>query len=354
MNSSPLFREGLNLFHKKRISYLSSLFSIFLILLLMLSACASTEDVGRVQYELYDLEKEVKDLKSRSSTIEREIPKGQKELEGAKSSQEATARSVSNLFIKTQDLSNEIRDVTGRIEEMQYSYEQNRKDDTEKMDMMAAEQSRLESMLEDIRSKLDGLKSDIKKVSSDTASLRSDMSMLRSEMEEIRSEQEFLGEKITTPTGARRIPPPKKGSKNAAVQTAKTIEEQEKVDVKEAYNTAYGLYEAGNFKDAREKFDSVLQDFKENEYSDNARFWIGECHFKEGMYDDAILAFEELFEKNPDSDKISSAKLKQGLAFYELGDPETGEHILKSLINLFPDSKDALTAKKKLGIASTF
>ncbi len=40
--------------------------------------------------------------------------------------------------------------------------------------------------------------------------------------------------------------------------------------------------------------------------------------------------------------------MKQGLAFYELNDPETGKIILEKVITDFPDSEQAGIARKKL------
>ncbi len=78
-------------------------------------------------------------------------------------------------------------------------------------------------------------------------------------------------------------------------------------------------------------------DYSKNEYSDNARFWIAESYYKDGNYEDAILAYEELFKKNPGSDKESGAMLKQGLAFYALKDRKTGKIILEKLMDKYPD-----------------
>ena len=84
----------------------------------------------------------------------------------------------------------------------------------------------------------------------------------------------------------------------------------------------------------------MLNNYPDSEYSDNARFWIAESYY-EGNYEDAILAYEELFKKNPQSDKIAGAMLKQGSAFYELNDKKTGNIVLEKLIEKFPDSEQA-------------
>ncbi|MFZ2197353.1 MAG: tetratricopeptide repeat protein, partial [Thermodesulfovibrionales bacterium] len=77
-------------------------------------------------------------------------------------------------------------------------------------------------------------------------------------------------------------------------------------------------------------------------------FWIAETYYAEKNYEDAILTYEALLKKFPDSKKTSSALLKQAYSFIEIGDAKTGRIILKKLVEKYPDSKDAELARKKL------
>jgi tol-pal system protein YbgF len=120
----------------------------------------------------------------------------------------------------------------------------------------------------------------------------------------------------------------------------------QKTKIKDIYLDAYQALKEGRTGEARGKFKSLLNDYSENEYSDNARFWIGESYYKDGSYEDAILAYEELFKKNADSDKVPGAMLKQGLAFYALKEKKTGQLILEKLIEKFPDSEQQLILEK--------
>ena len=111
---------------------------------------------------------------------------------------------------------------------------------------------------------------------------------------------------------------------------------------------AYQTYKEGKTEESRNQFMAVLEQYPENEYSDNARFWIAESYYKEGSYEDAILAYHELQKKNPGSDKVPGAMLKQGLAFFALKDKKNGTLFLEKLIDKYPDSEQARLAKKKL------
>ncbi len=272
--------------------------------LFFLSACASTEDVGRLQWDLNELKTDVKDVKQKSQTFERMRP-GQEEqlnkrLIGLENEQKATSSAVSDLLIKVQSLTTDVHVLTGRFEET--------RDFSEKNSKILAETK-------------DSLK----------------------ELE------------ITVNALKEKFPKSEETQSPAEKQKPEEVEKEKKLpekDVKDLYMEAFKVYKANDFEDAREKFQTILKDYPENEYSDNSRFWIAESYYKEKNYEEAILAYEELLKKNTKSDKVPGAMLKQGLAFYELKDKKTGKIVLEKLIEKFPDSEEAKIAKQKLASAS--
>jgi tol-pal system protein YbgF len=82
--------------------------------------------------------------------------------------------------------------------------------------------------------------------------------------------------------------------------------------------------------------------------ADNAQFWLGECYYAEKSYGEAIAAYEKTIKEHPKSDKVSSAMLKQGMAFLELGDNTAGKILLKKVVKEYPHSNQAKIAKSKL------
>ena len=258
------------------------------------AACATPEDVGKVQWEMNELKADVKDIKQRSQALERQKP-GQdeqlnKRLSGLENEQKATSNAVSDLLIKVQSLTTELKVLTGRFEESRYFSEKSSKELVEGKDTLIAKVKELEVTVNNLNKKL------------------------------------------------------------ADLETTKVPAEKQKPaeEVKDFYMEAYKAYKANDFEGAREKFKTILKNYPESEYSDNSRFWIAESYYKEKNYEDAILAYEELIKKNSRSDKIPGAMLKQGLAFYELNDKKTGKIVLEKLIEKFPDSEEAQVAKQKL------
>ncbi|MDI7259147.1 MAG: tol-pal system protein YbgF, partial [Thermodesulfobacteriota bacterium] len=114
------------------------------------------------------------------------------------------------------------------------------------------------------------------------------------------------------------------------------------------YKDAYETFQRGGMEGARKKFEAFLKQYPNMELSDNAQFWIGETYYQKKDFERAILEYEKAIVKYPEGDKVSSALLKQGLAFLELGDKTHARNLLKRVIDRFPQTKQAEIAKKKL------
>lgn len=277
---------------------LKKIISCFFILI-FIAGCATSDDVGRVQWEINDLRSEIRAIKEKTESINAGLP-GEKAIIELEESQKATSRSVADMFMKTQELSKEIQRITGRLEEVQNSSGKSMKDS----EQITSEVNRIKILIEEMEKRLSKLE--------------------------------------TSPVFSKAGT----GEESKAAQAEE--KKQAVPDAKDAYLSAYESYKAGKTKEAREAFTTMLKDYPENEYSDNARFWIAESYYKDEDYEEAILTYEEIFKKNPESEKIPGAMLKQGLAFYALKDAKTGKLILERLIERFPDSEETKSAKKKL------
>ncbi len=281
----------------------------------IISGCASTDDVGRIRWELNALKSDINKIKKTSQSMETEIPGQKKQVDSKMSEldekQKSTAKTVSDLLIEVQKLTSEFQALNGRFEEARYVSEKSSAELLDSKEKLSAKVKELELAIAGLEKKL--AESAAREAAITTA-----------------KEAEKAKEEVKEPE--------KTGGKEAQI-----------ADVKDIYMSAYKLYKAGRAAEAREQFAAMLINYPDNEYSDNARFWIAESFYEEKSYEDAILAYEELFKKNPQSDKIPAAMLKQGSAFYELNDKKTGNIVLEKLVEKFPDSEQSKLALKKMG-----
>jgi tol-pal system protein YbgF len=132
------------------------------------------------------------------------------------------------------------------------------------------------------------------------------------------------------------------GEQPAQTPAAQTLTEQE------VYDLARKAYDAGNMDEARQGFADLLKQYPDSQHADNAQFWIGETYYREKWFEKAILEYQKVIEKYPKGNKVPASRLKQGLAFSNLGDNTNARLILKELIKKHPQSNEAKIAEKKL------
>jgi tol-pal system protein YbgF len=116
----------------------------------------------------------------------------------------------------------------------------------------------------------------------------------------------------------------------------------------ELYRTAYEDYMRGNYDLAAQGFEEYLRRFPDTELSDNAVYWIGECHAAQDEVDEALTAFSRVLDEYPTSDKAAAAQLKKGLLYLDQGDQGQGVVHLQYVVYEHPGTKEADLAREKL------
>jgi len=119
-------------------------------------------------------------------------------------------------------------------------------------------------------------------------------------------------------------------------------------DPQALYQTAYSDYLRRNFDLAIAGFRQYLDTYPETDLADNAAYWIGECYFSQGKFQQAIKEFDGVVARYPHSDKLASAWLKKGYAYIELGQRKEGVAQLQTVLKDFPHSDEANLARQRL------
>jgi tol-pal system protein YbgF len=118
---------------------------------------------------------------------------------------------------------------------------------------------------------------------------------------------------------------------------------------------------------ARRLYDRVMEEYRQRDYraalagfqfflaihgksslAPSARYWLGECQYRLGRYEDAMNTFSELVSYYPVSPKITATTLKIGLTYGKLGQQEEARITLERVISEWPDSVEADVARKEL------
>ena len=82
--------------------------------------------------------------------------------------------------------------------------------------------------------------------------------------------------------------------------------------------------------------------------ADNAQYWIGECHYVTGDFAGAIAEFDKVVKNYPKGDKVPAALLKMGISYGRLKNTDEANRYYKMLIQKYPKSPEAASAKERL------
>ncbi len=118
-------------------------------------------------------------------------------------------------------------------------------------------------------------------------------------------------------------------------------------EYQDRYDDARSEFEARNYQPAIQLFESLIAASSSHSLSDNAQFWIGECHYALRQYDVAIIDFEKVFTF-PNTNKADASQFKLGLCYIRKGDNTKAREEFDRLIRNYPNSSYSSRAKTLL------
>ena len=277
-----------------------------------LGGCATQQDVSVLQRQIWDARRELDKTKAQFAELEKAMDE-KLEAEG-----QPLRRNQAAVGAQLDRIELEFGRLNGQLEEAAAMNERNG------VRISEVQQRQMESMLE-IRKTVE------------------DMQRGQNLMASYLGLQELV---VTSTTGSQTEKKADK-AKSGAVEV-KTASKPPSSDEEGLYDKAFQLFRGGKFEAARAEFSSYLERYPKTDLADNAQFWLGECYYSEKRYREAIGAYEKTIKDYPKSDKVSSALLKQGMAFLELGDKTAGKILLKKVVKGYPNSNQAKIARNKL------
>jgi tol-pal system protein YbgF len=150
------------------------------------------------------------------------------------------------------------------------------------------------------------------------------------------------------------------GQQSLAAQQATQAQQQQAVaqapppDV--LYNNALRDYNGDKNDLAIQEFSDYIKFYPNTDLAGNCYFYLGEIQFRQGNYQQAAQSYDQVLQNFPTGNKSASAQLKKGFSLIELGKQEDGVVELRHVIQRYPKSNEALQARerlKKLGVSTT-
>ncbi|RMF85282.1 MAG: tol-pal system protein YbgF, partial [Nitrospirae bacterium] len=122
-----------------------------------------------------------------------------------------------------------------------------------------------------------------------------------------------------------------------------------------AYEAALKEIRSGDRRKGVAAMEAFAKAHPHTALTDNAFFWIGQGYYALGDYRNAILNFDNLLIRFPDSDKAPGALLKEGLSFLALAKEGKGgatfddaRLALQQVVHDYPGTREAKLAKEAL------
>lgn len=134
-----------------------------------------------------------------------------------------------------------------------------------------------------------------------------------------------------------------------ATTTPAQINQQKVIDrEKELFKQGVSLFKAKKFSESHRTFTEYINQHPRSIRMADARFWRGETMYYQQQFELAILEYQNVIADFSTHPKAPAAMLKQGRAFEKLNEPATARIVYNKLLEEYPNSPQALAAKKQL------
>lgn len=120
------------------------------------------------------------------------------------------------------------------------------------------------------------------------------------------------------------------------------------VAIGDRYREAIALFGKGRLDDARAAFEQIFASDPGNDLADNALYWIGETHYVQGRFAEAIDAYRRIVAEYGQENKAPDAMLKIGMSQSRLGDLAMARSTFEHLVERFPYSTAAAIARQEV------
>ena len=228
------------------------------------------------------------------------------------------------------------------------------------MDFLYTRQREIETTLKKTQKDIDWLKAEVKKEENilDLNEKTFEFENKLLELEQIIGEMHAqiderfknIESKLSMSAGSRTedaVPGPQTPPATAPGKTEMEPSPAEK-NPKENYDLGLKEFSDGNYEAARALLRKYLADAPRSDEASDAMFLIADSYFREKLYEESILEYQNIIETWPASPKIPLCQLNQGLALMKIGKPNEASLFFESLIEAYPGSPEAAEAKKHL------
>lgn len=193
-----------------------------------------------------------------------------------------------------------------------------------------------------------GLANEAEALKAEVAKLRGQVEVLTHELQQaLKRQQDFY---VDLDSRLRRLEPQVQGAAEAGGAPAGTgsgVAAGSLGRDSAVYEAALDLFKAGKYAGAQSGFTDFLGAFPNSSLAPNAQYWLGNTYYAQNDCNSAIAAQRQVISRWPDSDKAPDAMLVIATCQQAMGKRDDARHTLNSLVEKYPGSPAAVTAKKR-------
>jgi tol-pal system protein YbgF len=114
------------------------------------------------------------------------------------------------------------------------------------------------------------------------------------------------------------------------------------------YDRVMEEYKHGDYEAALAGFRLFIELHRQSPLAANAQYWIGDCQYRLGRYNDALNSFYKVRSYNPASTKIPASAFKIGQTYSRLGEYKKARLMFDQVLDEYPNGAEAELARKAL------
>jgi tol-pal system protein YbgF len=114
------------------------------------------------------------------------------------------------------------------------------------------------------------------------------------------------------------------------------------------YEAGWRNLEKRDYRSAIARFRDFVKKYPKSTLTANAQYWIGESHYALREFDQAIIEFDAVRTRYPESGKVPAALLKEAYAFAEMGENSNARLLLQEVVEKHAQTPEATQAKQKM------
>ncbi len=294
------------------------------------------------------------DLEMIINTLERldkDVAGIQKRLVGREPTSADAGWSPANHETRLSGLEEELRVLTGEIEEARYELARR----IEVLDSLTGKLQKslgtIEERLLSVQPRETVTERQTPAIALETKSKRSVLSaakpvvpelVARDPNLEVYDSMEVLGEITSQETADSDVTLPREVISNAE-GTAVSVPQ---LSAEETYAAAYALLlKKRDYVSAEQALRAFIQDYPDHKLAGNAYYWLGETFYVRNNYEGAAKAFAKGYKNFPEGTKAPDNLLKLGLSFRGMGQDESACHVFRKLTENYPDAPAVIVTR---------